>query len=192
MVDTIDVGRTERITLNAGTTIAIAAAANSSGRVRRQNNANGGIIAQDWFRTLAAGDTIRLGPYPVSKHYEIETQLGSLTYTFSNPDNDFATQLGNVEKFAGSITLTAEDNGKLFRCEDASNVTVTVPNNLPEGFNAGFLMWGAGTVTIAAGSGATNRSTTTALTTQFDMGSLIVGKNSTGSAAEFALGGAFA
>lgn len=99
---------------------------------------------------------------------------------------------GKVERLTGDKTLSPSDKGKLFRCDSAANVTVTAPANLPEGFNVGLAMWAAGTVTVAAGSGATNRSSKTALSTQYQMGSLLVMKNASGAAAEFVLGGDFA
>jgi hypothetical protein len=192
-MNAINIGQTLTVTLESGYTLAVTAAANSSGRIRREANSIGGPLARDWFKTIPVGETRRFGPFPTERRYDIECQSGSLSYEIvTEPDNDFATLLGNVEKFTGNITLSVEDNGKLMRCEDASNVNVTVPATLPEGFNIGFMMWGAGTVTIAAGSGATNRSAATALSTQYDVGSLIVGKNADGTAAEFVLGGGFA
>lgn len=92
-----------------------------------------------------------------------------------------------VESFTGNRTLASTDNGKILRCEDASNVTITVPSTLSIGFNIGFAMWGAGTITMSAGSGMTNRGGKTALSTQYQVGSLLVLK-----VGEFVLGGDFA
>ncbi|RXH23310.1 hypothetical protein XH99_31860 [Bradyrhizobium nanningense] len=108
---------------------------------------------------------------------------GVVTYTIFYTD---------VVPFTGNRTLNADDNGKVLRCDDASNVTITVPRNLPECFTCGFLTWGAGTVTVSAGSGATKRSTTSALSTQFSGGSVLVAKNADDVSAEFILSGGFA
>jgi hypothetical protein len=92
---------------------------------------------------------------------------------------------------AASFTINSDCNGYLFRYEGSSNITVTVPANLPLGFNCGFAMWGTGTVTLAPGTGATNRSGKTTLNTQYTSGSILIAKNIGGSAAEFLVGGDF-
>ncbi|WP_448043773.1 hypothetical protein [Bradyrhizobium liaoningense] len=128
-------------------------------------------------------------PSPFVKLFEVDDLIpvravsGTVTYTIFYTD---------VIPFTGNRTLTADDNGKVLRCDDASNVTITVPATLPECFTCGFLMWGAGTVTVAAGSGATKRSSTAALSTQYSSGAMLVAKNTNDAAAEFVLSGGFA
>lgn len=102
--------------------------------------------------------------------------------------------LGSVVPFSGAnLTLGANMNGKMLRSDGNSNVTVTVPASLPVGFNCGFMMFGTGTITLAPGSGATNRSAKTALSAQYQAGSILVAKNNTGlTAAEYLAGGDFA
>lgn len=96
--------------------------------------------------------------------------------------------LARITPFSGTtLTLDEDMNGMVLRSDGASNVTVTVPSTLPLGFNCGFMMYGAGTVTLSAGGGMTNRSAKTALSTQYQSGSLLVSK-----AAEFIVGGDFA
>lgn len=112
----------------------------------------------------------------------IRAVSGTVTYTIFYTD---------VIPFTGNRTLTADDNGKVLRCDDASNVTVTVPRDLPECFTCGFLMWGAGTITLAAGSGATKRSSTSAISAQYSSGALLVAKNADDGSAEFVLSGGF-
>ncbi|PSO29847.1 hypothetical protein [Bradyrhizobium sp. MOS002] len=97
-----------------------------------------------------------------------------------------------VIPFTGDRTLSLDDNGKILRCDDGSNVTVTVPGALPECFNVGFIMMGGGTVTLSAGSGATNRSSGTTLSTQYQKGSLLVARNTNDAAAEYLTSGDFA
>jgi hypothetical protein len=141
---------------------------------------------------LTPGSTLMLGPWTHPRRYRVDATVGVVSVAVSTPAVQYSTLLGKMESFTGNRTLDFNDNGRLLRCEDASNVTVTVPNNLAEGFNVGLLMFGTGSVTISAGSGATNRSSTSALSTQYQVGSLIVARNSTGSGAEFVLGGSFA
>lgn len=105
---------------------------------------------------------------------------------------DYAAFRGNIVAFTESFTLTRSDAGKIFRCESASNVTVTVPGDLPEGFNCGFVMYAAGTVTIAAGVGASNKSGKTGLSTQYQSGSLLVSKRTAEGQHDFLVGGDFA
>jgi hypothetical protein len=56
-------------------------------------------------------------------------------------------------KSAG-FSLAATDNNKVFLITSASNITVTVPNNLPVGFSCQIIQGGVGAITIA-GSGVT-------------------------------------
>lgn len=100
----------------------------------------------------------------------------------------YADFLGKIVPFSGAaLTLDEDMNGLIIRSDGASPLTVTVPSTLPVGFNCGFVMYGAGTVTLAPGAGMTNRSAKTALSTQYQAGSLMVMK-----AGEFVVGGDFA
>ncbi|WP_131871091.1 hypothetical protein [Bradyrhizobium sp. Y-H1] len=97
----------------------------------------------------------------------------------------------DVVPFTGDRTLSLDDNGKVLRCDDTSNVTITVPADLPECFSCGFLMWSTGTVTLAAGSGATKRSSTSAIGAQYSSGAMLVATNADDASAEFVLSGGF-
>lgn len=87
---------------------------------------------------------------------------------------------------ASSRALTMDDNGTILRAD--AGVTLTVPATLPTGFSCSAAQWGAGTVTIAAGSGAANRSSTTASSAQYSLLSVLVVKNSDGNSAEYIVG----
>ncbi|QOZ69193.1 hypothetical protein [Bradyrhizobium arachidis] len=108
----------------------------------------------------------------------------------------YADFRGNVVPFTGSFTLTINDNGKVFRCDDPSNVVVTVPSDLHTGFNVGFVMYNTGIVTLAAAPHAVNKSGKTALSTQYQSGSLMVMKRTGGPGIlgdiEYLVGGDFA
>lgn len=100
----------------------------------------------------------------------------------------YADFLGRIVPFSGAaLTLDEDMNGMILRSDGASAVTVTVPSTLPLGFNCGFIMYGAGTVTLSSGGGMTNRSGKTALSIQYQAGSIFVAKSG-----EFIVGGDFA
>lgn len=129
------------------------------------------------------------GPFPTVRVYSFEVSQGFFTYTVSKEDFGFATDMGNVEAFTGNRLLNMNDNGKLLRCEDTSAVTITVPGNLPKGFNCSFAQWNTGSVTIAGGTGATARSTATQATGQYKIGCVLVVKNVDGKSAEYTCNG---
>ena len=108
----------------------------------------------------------------------------------------YATLRGNIIPFTGNFTLRNEDAGKIFLCNDTANVTVTVPRDLIDGFNVGFVMYSTGTVTLAAAAGVVNKSGKTALSTQYQAGSLMVmkriGPDGVLGGHEFLVGGDFA
>ena len=56
---------------------------------------------------------------------------------------------------SSSFTLTASDNNKLFIISASSAVTVTVPSNLPLGFNCQIIQGSSGLITISGASGVT-------------------------------------
>jgi hypothetical protein len=56
-----------------------------------------------------------------------------------------------------SYTLIANDNGRVIVFTNGSAVTLTVPSGLGAGFSCSVVQYGAGQVTVAAGSGATLR-----------------------------------
>ncbi|MCJ9731292.1 hypothetical protein [Bradyrhizobium sp. PRIMUS42] len=132
---------------------------------------------------LRAGDKRRLVLPDPAKRVTITAISGTATYTIFYTD---------VVPFTGNRALSLDDNGKVLRCDDTSNVTITVPRDLPECFTCGFMMWSTGTITVAAGSGATKRSSASAISAQYSSGAMLVGKNSDGAAAEFILSGGFA
>jgi hypothetical protein len=61
-----------------------------------------------------------------------------------------------VNKQTGTAyTVGQNDNAGVITCSSGSATTVTVPAGLGQGFNCLIIQIGAGTVTIAAGSGVT-------------------------------------
>ena len=190
MTDTISLASEPSRTteLVNGFTMTVTSSVNSTGKLFHLDQTN--VVVETY--SIAASQVLIFGPFPTIRKYRLECDSGSISYAFDKPAFDYATQLGNVQGFTGAKTLSSSDNGKIFRCDDGSNVIVTVPNNLSVGFNVSFSPWGAGTVTVAAASGATNRSGKTALGTQYQAGSLVVVKNADGASAEYLLNGDFA
>ena len=56
---------------------------------------------------------------------------------------------------SSSFTLTASDNNKLFIISASSAATVTVPSNLPMGFNCQIIQGSTGLIEISGASGVT-------------------------------------
>lgn len=188
MTDVIS-GQSALVILEAGLTLIVTSGdVFSSGLVRRVSTSGAGRITN-----VPINSNVSFGPFPTDRTFSIEAANGKLNYSVSKPSFDYATQRGNVEVFIGSFTLNSDHNGKLFRCDDPANVTISVPNDLPQGFNCGFVMYSTGTVTISPATGAINRGGKSALSTQYQVGSLFVAKQVTANnAAEYMLGGDFA
>jgi hypothetical protein len=74
------------------------------------------------------------------------------TVVFSGPLSLTDTLNGQT---GTTYTVQASDAGKIVELDNASPITVTVPNSLSVGFNCILAQVGAGQVTVAAGSGAT-------------------------------------
>lgn len=161
--------------------------------------------------TILAGRTLRVRTTgQASVFFELglngtNHSVGATGFEFHNPDDPLRVTISaevgtaiytvfysDLVPFTGNFTLAVDDDGKIFRCDDPSDVTVTVPGTLPECFSAAFSTSDAGKVTIAAGSGAAKRSSASALNSQYQWGSVLVAKNADDNSAEFVLGGDFA
>ncbi|MGJ4932186.1 hypothetical protein ACQR1I_35385 [Bradyrhizobium sp. HKCCYLS2038] len=81
---------------------------------------------------------------------------------------------GLIVPFTGNLRITRNDEGKIFRCDDTSNVTVTFDNDLATGFNCGFIKYNTGNVTLGASPNVTNLLGRTVLFTRYDTGSIMV------------------
>ena len=90
-----------------------------------------------------------------------------------------------------TYTLQASDTGKTVILNNASAITVTLPNSLAAGFTCEIIQKGAGQVTLSAGSGATltNRQSHTKIAGQHGAARLTVTGNSGGSSAIYNLAG---
>lgn len=90
-----------------------------------------------------------------------------------------------------TYTLAASDTGKTVTCDNASAITVTLPNNLAVGFICEVIQLGTGQVSFSAASGATinNRSSQTKIAGRYGATRLVVRSNSGGTAAVYNLAG---
>lgn len=96
---------------------------------------------------------------------------------------------GVVEIISLDRILTVEDAGKIFRSDFDIAINITIPANLPVGFNCAFARWNTGALNLTAGAGVTNRSAITAVSAQYKLASILVIKNNVGlTAAEYTAG----
>lgn len=100
--------------------------------------------------------------------------------------------LANTNLQTGTTyTIQASDHGKVVEFNNASAITVTLPNNMVVGFNCQIRQVGGGRVTLVAASGAVIRSSSVAVKTrvQWSEASLAVRTNTGGTAAEYVVSG---
>lgn len=106
-------------------------------------------------------------------------------------DNEISGYAAHVKRVtASTYTLLAADSGKLLELSDGTGVTLDLPNDLPKGWNATVVQWGAGAVTFDPEAGGTlvNRQSHDESAGQYAMCSLYVSSNS-GTDAAWVLGG---
>ena len=91
----------------------------------------------------------------------------------------------------GAFSLTSGDNGTVIYFNAAANATITLPNNLPAGFNVIVGQVGAGQATFvpAAGAMLNARLSKTKTAGQYAEVSLVVRSNVGGAAATYLLAG---
>lgn len=183
--------QSQSVVLEAGYALKISAASQwTSVRVRLPEIKT---FTGDGVWNIPLGSLKIFGPFPTVRQYTLDAigAGGKITYEIYKAPYKTATEIGNIESVTGSFRLKNEDNGKVFRCEDTSNVTVTVSANLIEGFNVGFIQWASGTITLASDTGVTKRAGGSATSAQYQRGSLIVARNADNASAEYVVGGDF-
>jgi len=74
-----------------------------------------------------------------------------------------------------AYTANASDSGRVIVSNSSATFTLTIPVNLPSGFNCGWSQRGAGTLTLAAGAGVTmnQRQSHTGSAGQFANGNIL-------------------
>lgn len=98
---------------------------------------------------------------------------------------------GINQQTGSSYSLVGADSGKIVECSNASAITVTLPNNLPQGFACDIVQKDAGVVTFVTASGATlqNRQNHSKAAGQYARCRLYVTENNGGSSAVYVLAG---
>jgi hypothetical protein len=106
-------------------------------------------------------------------------------------DNAISRFCAAVSVQTDDYEIAAADNGTVVLVNKATAVTVTLPNSLPAGFNCSVVQEGAGQITFAAGSGATQQAPYggSKSAVQYGTVSLLVAGNGGGSAADWRLSG---
>jgi hypothetical protein len=101
----------------------------------------------------------------------------------------FAATLNNQS--GAAYILASSDAGKTVMLNNASAITVTLPDSLPAGFTCECIQLGAGQVTFAPAAGATlnNRQSQTKIAGQHGAARLAVTANSGGTTAIYNLAG---
>lgn len=96
-----------------------------------------------------------------------------------------------VQTKTSNYTLTQEDSSSVIIVDNASDVTITVPNNLDIGWNAVFKQKNTGRIIFSAASGTTleNQDSYNKSSVRYSVVSAIVDSNSNGSSAIVTLGG---
>jgi hypothetical protein len=106
-------------------------------------------------------------------------------------DNTLSRFSAVISEQTANYTLALSDNGTVIYVNSATAVTVTLPRDLPAGFNCSVVQEGAGQVTFAAGTGATKQSPNGNSKTSVRYGTvaLLVKSNPTQNAADWRLAG---
>lgn len=154
--------------------------ANGGSIILRTSAAGGSGSSQNTLAAVLTLDSTKLATFAgniVCGSITIEQSTGALYGNFTKLNAQVGT----------TYTLASSDCGKTITFNNASPITVTLPNSLSAGFWCNVIQTGAGQVTLSAGSGATmnNYDAFTKLAGQKAMATIIVESNSGGSAAVY-------
>jgi len=134
---------------------------------------------------VSLGNNAVFGPYPRDHRFILTGE--------ADVSVDEAAAF-EADEITASRSLRQEDIGKLLKVNSSSSVTLTLPATLAEGFGCAVMRLGTGTVTFAAGSGATmvNVDSGDEISAQYGIAGVNVYANAGGSAAAWVLSGAVA
>jgi len=114
---------------------------------------------------------------------------------FQNPDGTWGSYVDLAilpsavpANITSNYTLQASDDGKILKNAPGTPgtaIALTIPNTLVPGFTCTLIRADAGTFSVAAASGATNRSSATQVADQYNIATIYVFANSNGTSAEF-------
>ena len=163
------------------------------------------VAIQQWWNTTGTPTLIKATAHDVASNaasllFDLQREASGTTtdvYTIDKNGNTYIA--GTVSGYLAKInaqtgttyTLLSTDSGSVIECNNASAITVTLPNNLPVGWNCRVVQTGAGQVTFSPASGASlvNRSSYTKTAGQQGEVDLYVTTNSGGASAVYRLGG---
>ncbi len=176
-------------TITTGTWSATTIAVNKGGTGLTAGT-SGGILAYTGTGTLASSALLAAnavvvgggaGVVPSTSPVTIDATTGAIAGFLTTFNNQTGT----------TYTMASTDTGKTVTFNNASAITVTLPNSLAIGFTCECIQLGAGQVTFSAGSGATlqNRQSQTKIAGQYGATRLAVTANSGGTAAVYNLAG---
>jgi hypothetical protein len=139
---------------------------------------------------VAAALTTALAALNYVTPSQLTTSLAGYQQSTANLPSAQVTASFN-DQTGTAYTLLASDYGKALTFTNAAGITVTLPNNLPKGWNVVIFQGGAGQVTFSPASGASmaQRLTKNKTAGQYAVASLMVMSNSSGSNALYVLGG---
>lgn len=137
--------------------------------------ANNTIINLSLYAPLASPTLTGTPAAPTAAAYTSTTQIATTAFA-----TDAITKEGGINFQTGTTyTLAIGDAGHAVEMNNASTITVTVPNNATVAFNTNtwidIIQYGAGQITIAAGGGVTIRSSNskTKFTGQYSVATLL-------------------
>lgn len=138
--------------------------------------------------------TVVVAALPSSATPQIPVAGGSAgaASSLSRSDHAHPPQGATINLQTGTTyTLSTGDDGKVVELNNASAITVTLPNNLPASFSCLLVQVGAGQVTLSPAGGATmrQRQSLTKTAGQWAQVSAYIRGNIGGASAEYVVGG---
>ena len=80
---------------------------------------------------------------------------GACAYDIDGGGKIFSNFKAGVVEITGDLTLDNTHNGKIIESTGNSNITITLPANIPTGYNVMIIKSGDGNVTVAQGTNNT-------------------------------------
>lgn len=154
-------------------------------------------LATTAFVQQAITALVNSSPAALDTLNELAAALGNDPNFATTVNNALAAKLGKFitvqtrTSVVVSYTLALSDNATLIRFEANSAIAVSLPNNLPEGFNVAVCQEGTGQITFTAEAGAALNNLNGQFKSfgQYAICSLIVKKNTNGLSAIYNLDG---
>lgn len=122
--------------------------------IQQANTSQSGFLSSTDWNTFNNKASLTAFSASLPIQYNNSTGAFTLSSDFNgNTITNFTTSLN--QQTGVTYTLQTSDRGKIVELSNASAITVTLPNSLPQGFSCLVVQSGAGQVTLTAASGAT-------------------------------------